>query len=219
MRNARKREIIFFNQAHETGINASLTIGSFFRVVAYNFFRAGVINHQPSIIYSPIIVTTNSLAPPQFLYSQKYIPCQVPRFSRPSVMGIVMLTPLKVDFACAGISSAPSSVCSYSGLFSGTMRLNIVSISTRTSGSAFSLMLSPQLVCLVNMFTMPVFGSFGNWLIISLVTKWNPLCFGFRIISICCIIFILFSVRIYPAISYLNVSSSRSSGRSVTFLT
>ena len=33
MRNARKREIIFFNQAHETGINASLTIGSFFRIV------------------------------------------------------------------------------------------------------------------------------------------------------------------------------------------
>ena len=116
------------------------------------------------------------------------MPCQVPRFRRPSVMGMVMLTPLSVDLAWAGISSAPSSVCSYSGRFSGTRRLKIVSISTRTSGSQFSLMLSPQLVCFVKMFTMPVFGSFGNWLTISLVTKWKPRRFGFRVISICCII-------------------------------
>ena len=116
------------------------------------------------------------------------MPCQVPRFKRPSVMGIVMLTPLNVDLACAGISSAPSSVCSYSGQFSGTSRLKMVSISTRTSGSAFSLMLSPQLVCFVKMFTIPVFGSFGNWLKTSLVTKWKPLRLGFKIISICCTI-------------------------------
>ena len=122
------------------------------------------------------------------IYLQKYIPCQVPRFKRPSVMGMVMLTPLSVDFAWAGISSAPSSVCSYSGRFSGTRRLKIVSISMRTSESQFSLMLSPQLVCFVKMFTMPVFGNFGNWLRISLVTKWKPRRFGFRIISICCTI-------------------------------
>ena len=42
------------------------------------------------------------------------MPCQVPRFKRPSVMGMVMLTPLSVDLAWAGISSAPSNVCSYS---------------------------------------------------------------------------------------------------------
>ena len=33
-----------------------------------------------------------------------------------------------------------------------------------------------------------VLGSFGNWLRISLVTKWKPLRFGFRMISICCTI-------------------------------
>jgi len=33
-----------------------------------------------------------------------------------------------------------------------------------------------------------VFGSFGNWLRISLVTKWEPLCFGFRMITFCCTI-------------------------------
>ena len=73
-----------------------------------------------------------------------------------------------------------------------------VSISKRTSGSAFSLMLSPplelvrfackELVCFVKMFTIPVFGSMGNWLRISLVAKWKPLRFGFRMISICCTI-------------------------------
>ena len=40
------------------------------------------------------------------------------------------------------------------------------------------MMLSPQLVCFVKMFTIPVLGSFGNWLRISLVTKWKPLRFG-----------------------------------------
>ena len=36
-----------------------------------------------------------------------------------------------------------------------------------------------------------VFGSFGNWLTISLVTKWKPRRFGCRVISICCTIFFL----------------------------
>ena len=45
-----------------------------------------------------------------------------------------------------------------------------------------------ELVCFVKMFTIPILGSFGNWLRISLVTKWKPLRFGFRIISICCTI-------------------------------
>ena len=49
-------------------------------------------------------------------------------------------------------------------------------------------MLSPQLVCLQNILTIPVLGNLGNWLRISLVTKWKPLRFGFRIISICCTI-------------------------------
>ncbi len=55
-------------------------------------------------------------------------------------------------------------------------------------------MLSPQLVCLVKMFTMPVFGNFGNWLMISLVTKWKPLRLGFKVISTCCIIVLVLLV-------------------------
>ena len=37
---------------------------------------------------------------------------QVPMFSFPLVIGMVMLTPLSVDFAWAGMSSEPSKVCS-----------------------------------------------------------------------------------------------------------
>lgn len=116
------------------------------------------------------------------------MPCQVPIFKRPFVTGMVRLTPLRVDFAWAGMSSAPSNVCSYSGRFSGTRRLKMVSMSTRTSGSAFSLILSPQLVCLQNMWMMPVLGSFGNCCKISPVTKWKPRDLGFNVISNCSII-------------------------------
>ena len=67
-------------------------------------------------------------------------------------------------------------------------------------------MLSPQLVCFVKMFTMPVFGNFGNWLCISAVTKWNPRRFGFRVITICSTIYrgniCLFSVQIYKKSTY-----------------
>ena len=71
------------------------------------------------------------------------------------------------------------------GRFSGTRRLKMVSMSTLTSGSQFSLMLSPQLVCFVKILMIPVLGSFGNWRNISLVTRWKPLDLGVSVISTC----------------------------------
>ena len=57
-----------------------------------------------------IIVATIFLAPPEYLNSQRYIPCQVPRLRRPLLIGIVSETPVRLDLAWLGMSSSPSSV-------------------------------------------------------------------------------------------------------------
>ena len=113
------------------------------------------------------------LLPPPSLNSHRYIPCQVPRFSLPFVIGIVSETPTILDLAWADISVGPSSWCRYLGSPSGTNLSKIPFRSYRTSGSKFSLSDNPQLVCLTKRFSIPVFGNAGKWWSTSLVTRWN----------------------------------------------
>ena len=62
------------------------------------------------VFFYDSIVATILRALPEYLNSQRYMPCHVPRFSRPFVMGMVIETPVKLDFAWLGMSSSPSSV-------------------------------------------------------------------------------------------------------------
>jgi len=62
-------------------------------------------------------------------------------------------------------------------------------MSPRTSGSAFSLIVSAHEVCCTNRFSNPVSGSCcGMPLIISEVIKWHPLRFGDSFNTVCFII-------------------------------
>ncbi len=51
------------------------------------------------VFFYDSIVATILRAPPEYLNSQRYMPCHVPRFSRPFVIGMVIETPVKLDFA------------------------------------------------------------------------------------------------------------------------
>ena len=96
------------------------------------------------------------------LCSQSHTPCQVPRVTRPSQMGRVRLDPRRQALAWAGMSSGPSQLC-FHGMDSGTSLdthyphtdhislqksclLSIISMSSLTSGSQFSLMVRLALV-------------------------------------------------------------------------
>ena len=99
------------------------------------------------------------LDPALSLCSHSQTPCQVPRLSFPSDTGTVRLEPRKHAFTWAGcsrekyfnkskmgkyfitMSSGPSQEC-LNGRSSGTILLSIISMSSLTSGSQFSLMAS-----------------------------------------------------------------------------
>lgn len=128
-----------------------------------------------SYFCSPVIVATMVREPPWFLCSFRYIPCHVPRFISPSVIGILMETPIKELFTCAGISSAPSNRCSQC-LPSGTAVFIQYSMSVRTSAQQFSLMVSDALVCWMNRLRSPTlhFEISGTFRIMESVTRWQP---------------------------------------------
>ena len=147
------------------------------------------------------------LLPPPSLNSHRYIPCQVPRFSLPFVIGIVSETPTILDLAWADISVGPSSWWRYLGSPSGTNLSKIPFRSYRTSGSKFSLSDNPQLVCLTKRFSIPVFGNAGKWWSTSLVTRWKPRGKGRNENSTCCIIFFcLYSYNSFFSHSPKNLS-------------
>ena len=79
----------------------------------------------------------------------------MPRLNFPFVIVTVTEFPSKDDLICEVISSVPSSVCSKYVEFSGTILLKYVSISVRTVGSAFSLIVSEAEVCLIKICTRP----------------------------------------------------------------
>jgi len=129
----------------------------------------------------PLIVTRTFLEPARSLCSHSQTPCQVPRFSLPSDTGTVRLDPRKQAFTWAGISSGPSQLC-LKGMSSGTIRFNIISISSLTSGSQFSLIARLADVWRSWMCIRPTanWDSSGSPLSISSVTRWTPLCWGRR---------------------------------------
>jgi len=90
-------------------------------------------------LMTPLTVTKTFLGPALSLCSQSQTPCQVPRVTRPSQIGRVRLEPRRQALACAGMSSGPSQEC-LKGMVSGTSLLSIISMSSLTSGSQFSLM-------------------------------------------------------------------------------
>ena len=125
---------------------------------------------------APLTVTRIFRDPARSRCSHSQTPCQVPRFSLPSETGTVRLEPRKQAFTWAGwkkpnrykyksihyniknvvlctMSSGPSHECR-NGTSSGTIRLSIISMSSLTSGSQFSLMARLADVC-------------SNWMCIS----------------------------------------------------
>ena len=87
--------------------------------------------------FSPLIVATIFLECLDFLNSRYQIPCHVPKFNLPSLIGTLTLTPTNAALTCAGISSKPSALCLYKLPFrsSGTMRSSAALMSVRTSSS------------------------------------------------------------------------------------
>mmetsp|Transcript_47693 Transcript_47693/g.152881 ORF Transcript_47693/g.152881 Transcript_47693/m.152881 type:complete len:358 (+) Transcript_47693:127-1200(+) len=107
-------------------------------------------------------VATTSLAcpvpyPPTSRCSLRYRPCHVPRSRDPWDTGTVTDAPTRVDLTCPGMSSSPSIVCSKRSRFhdSGQMWLNAASISVRTVGSAFSLIVRLAEVWRMKKFATP----------------------------------------------------------------
>ena len=119
---------------------------------------------------APLTVTRIFRDPARSRCSHSQTPCQVPRFSLPSETGTVRLEPRKQAFTWAGwkrknrykyksihyniknivivctMSSGPSHECR-NGTSSGTIRLSIISMSSLTSGSQFSLIARLADVC------------------------------------------------------------------------
>ena len=95
-----------------------------------------------------------------------------------------------LDLQCAGISSSPSAVCVHGDpLPSGTTPQRKVSMSCRTLGSQFSLMVRLHDVCCTKRLSMPTFTFFSRGLIssaTSLVTRWQPRRRGERRTTFCC---------------------------------
>lgn len=75
-----------------------------------------------------------------------HYPCHIPRLRRPLVIGMLSETPMRELLRWPGMSSGPSSVW-IKGMFSGAILFNAISISTRTSGSAFSFSVNDADVC------------------------------------------------------------------------
>jgi len=125
----------------------------------------------------PLSVIKTFLEPALSLCSHSQTPCQVPRFSFPSDTGTVRLEPRKHAFTWAGMSSGPSQEC-LNGRSSGTILLSIISMSSLTSGSQFSLIASEADVWSNCMCISPTenWESSGSPLSISSVTRWTPLC-------------------------------------------
>lgn len=135
---------------------------------------------------APLTVTRIFLDPARSRCSHSQTPCQVPRFSLPSETGTVKLDPKKHAFTCAGMSSGPSQECR-KGMSSGTIRLSIISMSSLTSGSQFSLMARLADVCSNWMCIKPTANcdNSGSWRRISSVTRWTPRCWGRKCILRC----------------------------------
>jgi len=135
---------------------------------------------------APLTVTRIFRDPARSRCSHSQTPCQVPRFSLPSETGTVRLEPRKQAFTWAGMSSGPSHECR-NGTSSGTIRLSIISMSSLTSGSQFSLMARLADVCSNWMCISPTANcdNSGSCRRISSVTKWTPRCCGRRWIFRC----------------------------------
>jgi len=135
---------------------------------------------------APLTVTRTFLEPARSRCSHSHTPCHVPRFSLPSDTGTVRLEPKKQAFTWAGMSSGPSHEC-LNGTSSGTILLSIISISSLTSGSQFSLMARLAEVCNSWMCIKPTenWASSGSCLRISSVTRCTPRCCGRRCIFRC----------------------------------
>ena len=119
---------------------------------------------------APLTVTSTFLEPARSRCSHSHTPCQVPKFSLPSDTGTVRFEPKKQALTWAGwkqiitrlqvrrvaikilvgkaltMSSGPSQEC-LKGTSSGTILFSIISISSLTSGSQFSLMAKLAEVC------------------------------------------------------------------------
>jgi len=80
------------------------------------------------------IVATSLLWCGDCLNSARYMPCQVPKFNLPSVIGSCKDVPMSAVFVCEAESSGPSSVCNH-GILSGTILSKHMVMSFRTSGS------------------------------------------------------------------------------------
>ena len=61
------------------------------------------------LLYATTVATIR-LPEAELRNSQRYMPCHVPRLSRPLLIGIERLAPTMADFACDGMSSSPSYV-------------------------------------------------------------------------------------------------------------
>mmetsp|Transcript_4114 Transcript_4114/g.15015 ORF Transcript_4114/g.15015 Transcript_4114/m.15015 type:complete len:221 (+) Transcript_4114:334-996(+) len=115
--------------------------------------------------------------PPTLRCSFKYTPCHVPMANPPLLIGTRTEGVINVAFTCADMSSGPSSTWRniVSCQLSGTMRFIAFSKSTRTVGSAFSLIVNDALVCCMKIVATPVFGAahFGVGSCAA-DTKWHP---------------------------------------------
>ena len=120
--------------------------GRCLRVSVFRFAFAFFISFSAKVFFTS---KTNSK-------TKRAAPCQVPSASFPLVTGSVTDEPSSDALQCAGMSSWPSSVwIQGASLPSGTIKFRNVSMSARTSGSAFSLTVSAALVCLMKMWAVP----------------------------------------------------------------
>lgn len=135
---------------------------------------------------APFTVTRIFRDPARSRCSHSQMPCQVPKFNLPSETGTVRFEPRKQAFTWAGMSSGPSQEC-LNGTSSGTIRLSIISMSSLTSGSQFSLMARLADVCSNWMCIRPTANcdNSGSWRRISSVTRWTPRCCGLKCIFLC----------------------------------
>ena len=117
------------------------------------------------------------------------MPCQVPRFSFPFVIGIVRLEPINMFFIWALISSQPSRVWRKPLQQSGMRWFKKSSTSKGTSGSKLSLIAKEAEVCFKKIFAIPFL--IVILLAICCVIICTPLGLEGRVILLWCTIFAL----------------------------